>query len=64
MYGDACDVCPDTPDDQADTDDDGLGDACDPDIDNDGLLNAADNCPLVPNADQVGHGVPQYRMRA
>ena len=27
-YGDVCDVCPFVPDDQTDTDDDGIGDAC------------------------------------
>ncbi|CAL67025.1 thrombospondin type 3 repeat-containing protein [Christiangramia forsetii] len=30
--------------DQADFDNDDLGDVCDPDIDNDGVLNEADNC--------------------
>ena len=38
---------------QTDTDHDGQGDACDPDIDNDGALNASDHCPTVasPTAD-------------
>jgi len=31
---------------------DALGDACDPDDDNDGDLDGADNCPLKPNAGQ------------
>jgi hypothetical protein len=30
-----------------------LGDVCDPDIDNDGVLNTQDNCPYVPNKAQV-----------
>lgn len=37
---------------QPDMDDDGVGDACDPDIDGDGLLNSGDNCPEVPNIGQ------------
>jgi hypothetical protein len=39
--------------DQKDTDEDGLGDACDPDGDDDGVANAYDNCRLKPNAEQA-----------
>jgi hypothetical protein len=42
--------------DQADSDGDGLGDACDPDDDNDGVDDTAggqDNCPGVSNPDQA-----------
>jgi len=44
---------------QADSDGDGMGDACDADpvdasdIDGDGTDNDADNCPTTPNADQA-----------
>lgn len=51
--GDVCDNCPKVPNtDQIDTDKDGLGDACDDDIDGDGILNQYDNCRKVPNHDQ------------
>ncbi|MBD3218033.1 MAG: hypothetical protein GF310_07120 [candidate division Zixibacteria bacterium] len=60
-FGDAgvpnnpCDIdnCPDVYNpDQSDVDSDGLGDACDPDADDDGLLNENDNCPLHANSGQ------------
>jgi uncharacterized protein (TIGR03382 family) len=38
---------------QLNEDADDMGDACDPDIDNDGWLNAEDNCPFVANPDQL-----------
>jgi Ca2+-binding RTX toxin-like protein len=37
---------------QADWEDDGIGDACDNDHDNDHILNPVDNCPLDPNHNQ------------
>ena len=39
--------------DQANSDGDTAGDACDADIDGDGRTNASDNCQYVPNGDQA-----------
>jgi hypothetical protein len=51
--GDACDNCPLVLNaDQSDIDGDGAGDACDPDIDDDGVDNEMDNCPGAVNAGQ------------
>ena len=51
--GDACDNCPFSPNlDQEDADGDGKGDICDPDMDNDGVLNEQDNCPKTANSNQ------------
>ena len=48
--GDVCDNClNDANSDQSDVDGDGDGDACDTDSDNDGVLDASDACPLVPD---------------
>jgi hypothetical protein len=57
LVGDADDNCPDDPnEDQADEDDNGVGDVCEPvieDMDEDGVPDADDNCPEIANADQA-----------
>jgi alpha-tubulin suppressor-like RCC1 family protein len=51
---DSQDNCPnDANTDQANTDADAQGDACDTDDDADGIDDSIDNCPLVANADQA-----------
>ena len=51
---DADDNCPDTANtDQADEDNNGIGDVCDVDRDGDGILNDVDNCPDTFNPDQA-----------
>ena len=48
------DNCPKIPNSgQEDFDANGVGDACENDIDGDGIRNRNDNCPYVPNGEQV-----------
>jgi len=49
----AWDVCPYHPDpEQDDLDENDIGDACDPDLDGDGVPNGADSCPMADNPGQ------------
>ncbi|HYP39114.1 MAG TPA: thrombospondin type 3 repeat-containing protein [Chloroflexia bacterium] len=51
---DIADNCPTVANaDQADADNDGIGNACDSDDDNDGVADGSDNCPLNANSDQA-----------
>ncbi len=51
---DVADNCPFVPNaDQADADNDGIGDVCEGDFDGDGVPDAEDNCPNTPNFDQL-----------
>ncbi len=52
---DGQDNCPNTPNpDQADNDQDGMGNVCDPDDDNDGTLDINDDCPYDPDKTAPG----------
>jgi len=51
---DDIDNCPNNANEnQADNDQNGIGDVCDPDIDGDGIANESDNCPNTSNPDQL-----------
>jgi hypothetical protein len=52
----SADNCPNVSNpDQADLDQDNLGDVCDPDDDNDGVNDDVDNCPVDANSDQANN---------
>ena len=49
----ALDNCPTVPNaEQKDLDGDLIGDACDPDVDGDGVMDSVDNCPMIANPQQ------------
>ncbi|KAL7988986.1 hypothetical protein Chor_007905 [Crotalus horridus] len=53
IFGDVCDNCRMVlNNDQRDTDGDGKGDACDEDMDGDGIKNLLDNCQRIANWEQ------------
>ncbi len=60
-YVDGCDNCPGVANDQADNDEDGIGDECDPDDDNDSVPDINDNCPFFDGStdqtDDDGDGI-------
>jgi hypothetical protein len=45
---------------QIDIDSDGIGNVCDPDMDNDTVLNPDDNCPFMWNLDQANFDLTTY----
>ena len=47
---------------QLNGDDDERGDDCDDDKDGDSVLNMNDNCPLVPNLDQVSMTITPFLL--
>lgn len=51
---DSVDNCPTVVNDQANSDDDALGDACDADLDGDSIPNLGDGCPAVASTNPTG----------